>query len=186
MAVRQIRRVFATPFIVTLAGSSLAACGPKPLPTHDHVNPPGPHANPPPPDTKPVAEQVPAEPAPDTSRPVVKNDNPPPPEPVKEPAKEPATYEQRWTVMKFKGNDECSAMVDVQCPKPEAGKPIVTCNPPPPIKYACPDGFKDGDTLKIVLRVGATDCFVDRAPISCPPNAKCNPPPPRKVACPQR
>ncbi len=183
MAVRQIRRVFATPFIITLAGSSLAACGPKPLPKHE--NPPGPHSNPPAPDTQPVTEQKPPPTEllpPDPSKPIIKRDNPPPeaPQAVKEPAK----YEQRWTVMKFKGKDECSAMVDVQCPKPEKGKVVPTCNPPPPIKYACPDDFKDGDTLKIILRVGATDCFVDRGPMTCPPNAKCNPPPPRKVACP--
>ena len=181
MAVRHIRRAFATPFIVTLAGSSLAACGPKPLPKHDHVNPPGPHSNPPAPDTQPpVTEQTPPPVEPTTDKPVVKNDNPPPPQPVKEPAK----YEQRWTVSKFK--DDCTAMVDVQCPKPEKGKPVMTCNPPPPIKYACPADFKDGDTLKIILRVGATDCFVETGPIKCPPNAKCNPPPPRKIACPER
>ncbi len=182
MAVRSIRRVFATPFILTLAGSSLPACGPKPLPKHDHVNPPGPHTNPPAPEptgtdlAKPDPEPTPAPP---DSKPVA-----PPADTAPQAVKEPAKFEQRWTVMKFKGKDDCSAMVDVQCPKPEKGKPVLTCNPPPPIKYACPDNFKDGDTLKIVLRVGATDCFVDDGPMKCPPTAKCNPPPPRKVACP--
>ncbi|MBA2542661.1 MAG: hypothetical protein H0V17_23660 [Deltaproteobacteria bacterium] len=88
--------------------------------------------------------------------------------------------------MKPKGRADCQAMVDVQCPKGEPGKPMPTCNPPPPIKYACPTGFEDGDTLKIVLRAGATECFVDFGPSTCPANAKCNPPPPRKVACPKR
>lgn len=181
MSVRQIRRTFAAPFIVTLG--TAAACGPKPLPKHDHVNPPGPHSNPPAPDTQPATPDP--TPAPVTDKPIVKNDNPPPPEPPA-PVREPAKFEQHWTVMKFKGKDECSAMVDVQCPKPEKGKPVATCNPPPPIKYACPDNFKEGDTLKIVLRAGATDCFVDRPTASCPKGALCNPPPPRKVACPER
>lgn len=186
MSARQLRRTFATPFIITLASSSLAtvACGPKPLPKHE--NPPGPHANPPAPDPKPTEHELttpgagPVDP-PATPEPAP-NKNPPPPEAAKEPAK----FEQRWTVMKFKGNADCQAMVDVNCPKPEKGKPVATCNPPPPIKYACPDGFKDGDTLKIVLRTGATDCFVDDGAIKCPEGAKCNPPPPRKVACPER
>ncbi len=177
MSARQLRRTFATPFIITLAGSSLAvACGPKPLPKHD--NPPGPsvHSNPPAPDPKPTPETTP-----DTT-PVPETPKASPPEAVKEPAK----FESHWTVMKFKGQADCHAMVDVNCPKPEKGKPVATCNPPPPIKYACPAGFKEGDTLKIVLRVGATECFVDREPMKCPEGAKCNPPPPRKVACPER
>lgn len=162
MAVRQIRRSFATPFIVTLASSAAIACGPKPLPKHDHVNPPSPHSNPPAPDSQPTGTTetppptIPASPAP-----------PAPPEAVKEPAK----YEQRWTVMKFKGKEECSVMVDVQCPKAEPGKPVATCNPPPPIKYACPADFKVGDTLEIVQRVGATDCVVEGSPsrnVPCP------------------
>ncbi len=177
MSARQLRRTFATPFIITLASSSLAtvACGPKPLPrTHD--NPPGPHVNPPAPDPKPVPE-------PDLTTPTtgVPADQTPPTA-----VKEPAKYEQHWTVMKFKGKGDCSAMVDVNCPKPEKGKPVATCNPPPPIKYACPDGFKEGDTLKIVLRAGATECFVDRGPMTCPKGALCNPPPPRKLPCPER
>jgi predicted small lipoprotein YifL len=186
--VRQIRRVFAAPFIITLAGSSLAACGPKPLPKHDHVNPPGPHTNPPAPDSQPpVTEQKPPPVEPTLpGPPPIGTINPPPPDTAPQAVKEPAKFEQHWTVMKFKGKDDCSAMVDVQCPKPEKGKPVATCNPPPPIKYACPDNFKEGDTLKIVLRVGATDCFVDHGPMTCPPNAKCNPPPPRKVSCPER
>lgn len=191
MSARQLRRTFATPFIVTLAGSAAvatAACGPKPLPKHH--NPPEPHANPPAPgDPDPTTAPPPPPPpaTPDTADSGPPPDsmphkNPPGPTPVKEPAK----YEQHWTVMKWKGKDECQAMVDVNCPKPEKGKAVPTCNPPPPIAYACPDGFKEGDTLKIVLRVGATDCFVDNPPIKCPAGAKCNPPPPRKVACPER
>ena len=179
MSVRQLRRTFGTPFIITLAGSSLAvACGPKPLP-RSHDNPPGPTVNPPAPDPKPTEH------SPTTPTTGVPSDPPPTGPVVKEPAA-PAQFEQHWTVMKFKGKADCQAMVDVNCPKPEKGKPMVTCNPPPPIKYACPDGLEEGDTLKIVLRSGATECFVDRGPMTCPKGALCNPPPPRKVACPER
>jgi hypothetical protein len=89
-------------------------------------------------------------------------------------------------VQKIKGMSECRAYMDVRCPVGEPGKPVPTCNPPPPIKYTCPDGFKDGDQMKIVLRAGATECFVDHGPMKCPEGAKCNPPPPRKIACPER
>jgi hypothetical protein len=183
MSARQLRRSFATPFIVTLASSSMvAACGPKPLPRHE--NPPGPagHTNPPAPEPKPTepAQPTTGEPTPAPVEPAT------PGAPAPQAAKEPAKYEQKWTVMKFKGNADCQAMVDVNCPKPEKGKAVPTCNPPPPIKYACPTGFADGDTLKIILRVGATECFVDFGPMKCPEGAKCNPPPPRKVACPER
>jgi hypothetical protein len=193
MSARQLRRAFAAPFVITLAGSAaLAACGPKPLPKH--TNPPGPHTNPPAPEAagsghdhdhdhsageaKTPSPTDPATPAP-TAEP---HHNPPPPEVVKLPAK----YEQKWTVIKHEGKADCSAMVDVTCPKGEPGQPMPTCNPPPPIKYACPAGFKDGETMKIILRVGATDCFVDRGSTKCPAGVKCNPPPPRMVACPER
>lgn len=169
----------------------VAACGPTPLPTHANppgpASSPGPHDNPPapaPPPTPTTGEPAtPTEPTTGGAAPVEPpHKNPPAPQAVKEPAK----YEQKWTVMKFKGNADCQAMVDVTCPKGEPGKPMPTCNPPPPIKYACPSGFQQGDTLKIVLRVGATDCFADYGPTKCPDGVKCNPPPPRKVACPER
>jgi hypothetical protein len=205
MSARQIRHTFATPFIVTLASSALAGvgCGPKPLPKHD--NPPGPHENPPAPGTPADPKPTGTGPTDPVATPEPPHKNPPAPEapPVPPVATTPATpattpatpvpttpatpkFETKWTVMKFKGKDGCSAMIDVNCPKPEQGKPVATCNPPPPFKYACPDGFREGDTLKIVLRVGATDCFVDSAPINCPKGALCNPPPPRKVDCPIR
>jgi hypothetical protein len=174
MSVRTLRRSFAAPFVVTLATT---ACGPaKPL------NPPGPHENPPPPTTKPT-EPVVAAPDPVDQ---------PTPAPGLEPAdkKEPAKYERKWTVMRNMKPDakatECRAFVDANCPKGEPGKPMPTCNPPPPIPYTCPDGFSTdkGATLKIVLRAGATECFVDYGPMKCPEGAKCNPPPPRKLPCP--
>jgi hypothetical protein len=189
MSARQLRRSFAAPFVITLATAlpMAAACGPKPLPKHH--NPPGPagagpHTNPPAPEagsgSGSAAEEhhdhhdhEPAAPGPATSAPLAST----------EPA---AKFDQNWTVMKIKGNPDCMAMVDVNCPKPEPGKAVPTCNPPPPIKYACPSSLKDGETMKIVLRAGATDCFIDPGPTRCPDNAKCNPPPPRKVACPER
>jgi hypothetical protein len=188
MSARSIRRTFAVPFVVTLAGAAsltAVACAKKPAPLHS--NPPGPtpgpHANPPAPDKDPA-------PAPTTTDPAIPAPGPTadskPDTADSQPKKEPATYEHRWTVSKYKGNAGCQAFIDVNCPKPEPGKAVPTCNPPPPIKYTCPDGFKEGDTLKIILRVGATECFVDRGPMKCPEGAKCNPPPPRKIACPER
>jgi len=87
-------------------------------------------------------------------------------------------------VFKTKGKEECSAVVAVDCPKPQPGKPMVTCNPPAPQPYTCPDGFADGDSLKLILRAGDTECYVDYGPMHCPKGARCNPPPPRKLPCP--
>jgi hypothetical protein len=157
-----LRRRFASPFVVTLA-----AC----TPSHTS-NPPGPRPQPTPP-----TDPTPAQPDPVAE---------PPPAPATDPAtpaREPAKFESRWTVM-MQGTD-CNAFHDSSCPKVAPGQPIPPCNPPPPIKYACPDGFKQGEALKIILRAGATDCFVDYPAMNCPPKAACNPPPPRKVACPQ-
>jgi hypothetical protein len=174
MSARTLRRTFAAPFVVTLA--AMPACGPKPL------NPPEPHENPPPPAAKPTEPVVAApDPAPAPSEPVDSKGSP---------KKEPAQYERRWTVMRNMKQDakptECRAFIEVSCPKSEPGKPMPTCNPPPPIPYTCPDNFPTdkGATLKIVLRAGATECFVDHGPMNCPQGAKCNPPPPRKLACP--
>lgn len=168
MAARSPRRTFANPFVVTLAAiTPLAAttvfAEPDTKPSPPSKNPPAPK-----PEAKPNPKTV----------------NPPPPKPVPKP--EPAKFERHWTVSKIKGKASCEADPDADCPKPEPGKPRHTCNPPPPIDYACPSGLADGETLKIVLRVGATECFQERAPTTCPPNAKCNPPPPRKLACPSR
>jgi hypothetical protein len=104
---------------------------------------------------------------------------------------EPAKFEHRWSVTKIKGNDDCRAYLDPNCPKPEKGKPVATCNPPPPYKYACPPSLKDGESMQIVLRVGSTECFAE-LPFECPkpvpgkPQRTCNPPGPTKVACPTR
>jgi hypothetical protein len=77
-------------------------------------------------------------------------------------------------------------MVDVQCPKPDKkGAPAPTCNPPPPMKYACPENWDGKSALTVVQYANSTECVIEPPPSKCPPSASCNPPPPRKVACPK-
>jgi hypothetical protein len=160
MSARLPRRTFATPFVVT---TTLAACSsPQKPPEHTR--------NPPPPDVKPDPGSGGGDPSGG--------------EPTTPTTGTPSEFEMHWTVMKIKGNPDCQAFMKVECPKPEPGKPVATCNPPPAMKYTCPAGFKDGDTLNIVLRKGTSECYVDIPPIKCPPNASCNPPRPAKVDCP--
>jgi hypothetical protein len=105
------------------------------------------------------------------------------PPPTTDPATPAQTTEMRWHVTRMGAN--CAAHVDVNCPKPEAGKPTHTCNPPPPIKYTCPEGLADKSSLEIVRYAGAAECVVVPEPVKCPPNAACNPPRPRPVICPE-
>src|SRR6188472_1144639 len=127
MSARLPRRSFATPFVVT----TLAACSG----THTS-NPPGP-VQPTQPTTTATAgggdpsatgEQPPgtATATPEhTKNPPMPHKNPPPPTTDPVPATpEPAKFDQRWTVMKPTGSAECQAFRDVQCPKPEKGKPV--------------------------------------------------------------
>jgi len=190
MSARSPRRRFASPFVITLAAAIPACATPnspatQPVATQLHADPP------PPPEAiaEPTAGE-PATPAPNPSRVEPLHKNPPPPRPAPTMAKwpEPSKYEQKWYVSKAAST--CNAHQDVRCPEPEAGKPRMTCNPPAPIAYACPDSV--AAPFKIVLRVGAVDCFVDAPPFSCPtpepgkPAKTCNPPPPQRVACPIR
>jgi hypothetical protein len=157
MSARTPRRRFASPFVVTLAAIPTAAAG---------CNPPPPQ---PPRVVDPPVVAAPAEPDPvDAGKP-----------------REPAKFERSWTVMKIKGNPDCQAMRNDTCPKVDPGKPIPPCNPPPPSKYVCPANLEDGNSIQIVLRAGATECFQKYEPIKCPQGAKCNPPPPRKLKCPE-
>ncbi len=179
MSARIVRRTFAAPFVITLAACSSSAPTSPP-----HNNPPDPNWN-----ARSDAAQ-PTEPTPPTvdPKPII-NSNPPRPDMTDKnptPKPEPAKFERKWTVTKAttKGKTDCYAMPEVQCPKVEKGQPIPTCNPPAPYPYTCPPGFADGDSLNIILRVGATECFVDRSPMKCPKGARCNPPPPQKIACP--
>lgn len=80
---------------------------------------------------------------------------------------------------------KCTTRAIATCPKPQPGKPMVTCNPPGPRDYACLPGMANGASLAIVQWAGASDCVIPPPPVSCPPKAMCNPPPPRKVTCPQ-
>lgn len=94
-----------------------------------------------------------------------------------------ATSTTRWTVTNTKGT--CRSFVDSACPAPVAGRPAMTCNPPPPQAYACPKTLAAGASLKIVQYAGSTACVVEPAKINCPQGAICNPPPPQKIACPK-
>jgi hypothetical protein len=174
MSARAPRRRFASPFVVTLAAiPAVGACNPPP--PQRPVQP------------EPAVMQEPAptpteQPAPATNEPVVASPDEPEPADKGEPAK----VEMIWTVTKVKGAADCQAFLDTSCPKVDPGKPMPTCNPPPPTKYACPPNLADGGSIKIILRAGATECFQKYEPIKCPQGAKCNPPPPRKLACPSR
>lgn len=136
----------------------------QPAPTKPPVKP-GPNA--PRPSTQPTPAVVPAGTQPTGTAP-----NPPPPSPMR-----------NWTVRRTKG--QCKAYVDVKCPEGKPGEARPTCNPPPPVAYACPDSLADGETLKIVKPAGSSVCQVDYGPMTCPPNATCNPPRPRAIACPK-
>jgi hypothetical protein len=178
MAARLPRRTFSNPFVVTLA--AIPACVSSTAPPPTTVQPEPVQVSPAP-VAEPTAGTQPATPPPAAPPVVVAN----PPRPVDPPAPEPAaTYDQHWRVTK--SGDTCLAMADVKCPTAAPGMPRPTCNPPPPIKYACPDGFTDGQPMTIVLRAGETECKVDFGPMKCPPKAMCNPPRPRVVACPKR
>jgi hypothetical protein len=180
MAARSPRRSFATPFVVTLAGSAaLAACFVEPAPratqpqpntTPTQVEPPqpAPHvvANPP----MPAPEPAPAAPPPAVIA------NPPRPQPV-------AKTDRHWTVTR--AGDNCRASSNDACPPVPKGQPIPTCNPPPPMAYSCPDGSVNGESLTVVQHAGQSVCTIEAAPVTCPKGMSCNPPPPRKVACPQ-
>lgn len=61
-----------------------------------------------------------------------------------------------------------------------AGQPIPPCNPPAPIKIACPP-----DDVISIVQVTPGHC-VAQVKLSCPPNTPCNPPPPAEIACPTR
>ncbi len=174
MAARTPRRTFATPFVVTLS-----AC---------YTQPPPPQ----PPPQQPPAAQQPADPTPvviaNPPRPTdpppqppqigaAPTTNPPPPQPSEPPPNPVDSSPITWTIYKQKTGD-CYAAVKVDCP------PKAMCNPPPPIKYACPENVSL-DTAKTVIQIG-NSCHVDHGPMSCPPNRRCNPPPPQNVPCPKR
>jgi hypothetical protein len=150
---RNPRRSFAAPFVITMVGAAGSA-------GFTSCNPPS------------------QRPGPD---PVVGN-NQPTPEPQPEPV---ASGEKRWTV--YKQGTDCFANEPFDCPKPSAdGAPVPTCNPPPPMKYACPENVSLDHPIEIAQWSGQDSCHVVPEPIDCPKGAMCNPPPPIQVACPTR
>ena len=199
MAARSVRRSFASPFVVTLAAALPTACyvqpgppvrssggggGGSPQVTTDE-NAPN-HTNPP----RPTGETVPNQQTPDHSTTNAGAEQAPagggktvvianPPRPAPAPV---AKQDRRWTVTKASGT--CSAYSNSTCPEPPAGQPRPSCNPPPPMKYACPAVMTE-NMITVVQFAGQKDCQIEYPPIKCPPNAMCNPPPPQKVACPQ-
>lgn len=179
MSARTPRRSFASPFVVTLAAAlPVAACYVQPGPPVRNApnytsspQQPGEQApNTPTPDHSTTTAGV--EQAPTTTTVIA---NPPRPAPV-------AKQDRRWTVTKASGT--CSAFTNSTCPEPPAGQPRPSCNPPPPMKYACPAVMTE-NMITVVQFAGQNDCQIEYPPIKCPPNAMCNPPPPQKVACPQ-
>jgi hypothetical protein len=172
---RSPRRTFANPFVVTLA--AIPACYVESTPPPQQPQP-----------RPPVAQgptQGPAQPTqPATPEVVVANPpRPTPPPTTPPPSGNTATFDQYWYVTK--SGASCTARAKVDCPKPaKKGDPVPTCNPPPPIAYACPPDMTEA-SLTIVQRAGSETCMVDHGPMSCPKGAMCNPPPPRAVACPK-
>jgi hypothetical protein len=172
------RRSFASPFVVTLAAAPACWSNAAPPPTQEPVTQPVPQtaqagsADP----TPPVIVANPPRPTAGSadSAPPIPTQNPPPPQPTQ-------TY---WTVMKT--DKGCSAAIRVECPKPEPGKPMHTCNPPPLRPYACPDNLADLLAAGPVTIVGdGTTCATELVMPTCPPHVMCNPPRPRTVKCPQ-
>jgi hypothetical protein len=209
MAARTPRRSFANPFVVTLAvaPACYATTSPPQQQETAQVDPPPPTvvSNPPrpapPPDPQPEPPRPPimnpprptGQPDPQPLPPVM---NPPPPQvdpaphkrpPIRNPPRptpqrqQPAPQEAAWTV--FKSNDGCMAVIKVECPRAEPGKPQPTCNPPPPFNYACPTGVSLDKPITIVTF--GDSCIIQREPIACPPKVMCNPPRPQTVTCPK-
>jgi hypothetical protein len=154
-AMRSPRRTFAAPFVITMVGAA-GSTG------FTSCNPPR--------QTDPdpvIATGPPPDPGSETTT------DPAPPQPG----------ETRWSV--YKQGADCFATVAVDCPEPASpGAPVPTCNPPPPMKYTCPDGLAMDRPIEIAQWPNATTCHVVPEPMNCPPNVACNPPPLRTVACP--
>jgi hypothetical protein len=180
MAARTPRRNFARPFVVTLAAAPACYTAPAPPPPQPPPAAPAAEAQPAPPPTI-VANPPPPEsrtPPPEPTPPIPRrppNVNPPPPHDVG-----PADG-TKWTV--FKTKDGCEATFHVECPHGEPGKPMPTCNPPPPRPYTCPPNVTLDHPITIVASGGT--CMVEAPPMHCPAGAMCNPPPPRRVECPK-
>lgn len=162
MAARTPRKMFASSFVVTVASTACVTTS----------SPPPEPARPQPVTTTPTQPTEPTEPTQPTQ----------PTEPGGAAPAGTYAFDQRWTVMK--SGQTCSAHANVECPKPKKGEPMMTCNPPPPMKIECPSGWDGTNALTVVKYANQTECMVEPPPVKCPPNVACNPPPPRKTACP--
>ena len=187
MAARLPRRSFATPFVVTLA-ATVPACF---VESNPRPQQPAPATT-----TAATTATTAGEPTPAPPTTVIAN----PPRPTEQPAPPPADPKpptiianpprptvaqttRRWHVTRSSGT--CLASSDVSCPKPAAGQPMPTCNPPAPQPVACPERTADGESFTVVQWAGQATCQVENPPLKCPPKTMCNPPPPRQATCPQ-
>jgi hypothetical protein len=171
MAAHVPRRIFATPFVLTLAAT---AC-------NSGTAPPPKDPDPAPSGTAPTASAAPttsASAAPTTSASAA------PTATVAASATgsaPPAAPEVRWTVDQDPKTKKCVAFVDYAC------APGVSCNPPQPQDYACPKAIAHYPA-NVVRKSGATECTTRMVPdMSCPKGMHCNPPPPHDepVPCPK-
>ncbi len=155
MSARIPRKVFATPFVVTLA-----ACGG------------GAGGEPPQPPTPPTTEVTPTNPPAPDDHVLVPTATPS--------ATPPVAKEQTWSLSK--NGKECTTVAAVDCSQPP-GQPQHTCNPPPAVKYACPAGVEIVEGTTIARPEGKTACELRRPPkyfsVDCPKGEMCNPPPPQ-------
>ena len=170
MAARVPRRTFASPFVVTLAAAPACYTSSSPAP-QAWPPPPAEQAQP-----TPAAAPTQAAAPPDFQSPAPVIANPPPPGTATAPAQQAS-----WTV--FKSKDGCMAAIKVSCPTGEPGKPMPTCNPPPPFRYDCPNGVTLEKPITVITF--GDSCALEPEPIHCPPRVACNPPRPRTVPCPK-
>lgn len=85
---------------------------------------------------------------------------------------------RRWDIQRgkadcFAADDPCTRM------QRKPGDPIPPCNPPEPIKIACPPEHV------IAIVETAKDTCETHSEAKCDPGVKCNPPSPAKVECPR-
>ena len=185
---RSPRRHFAAPFVITIASAGVGACSSAPPPDQPPYNPPPPTTtdqNAGPPTSPDQNAGPPTSPDQNAGPPTSPDQNagPPRPDPRPRPTTTPQMADTRWTVTK--SGSSCMAMLQVECPKGEPGKPMPTCNPPPPFKYDC-TGLTFDRPIQIVQQAGQADCYRIFETPKCPPQTACNPPRPQKVACPKR
>jgi hypothetical protein len=178
MPARSPRRSFASPFIVTFAGSAIAAApgcfvssSTPPSQPISQAAPGQPEQSDPQPNTPPPSQSPVIVANPPRPRPQPQPDPTPPITPVQT---DPQPMNRSWTVVKT--TTGCQANIETNC------APNAMCNPPAPIPYACPAGVM----LPAKIVEADNTCSIAPPPMHCPPHAMCNPPRPTKVACPKR